>query len=106
VREPDDEPKQRRTGPSALDRTLAHTVRVLRLLTALALVGLIVWIARTPGPRTSVADFLDQAGRAADEPLGETVQILGGPPDAVSSSLIGSWSSCRSSGFASSIPRR
>ena len=29
------------------------------------------------------ADFLDQAGRALDEPLGETVQLLGGPADAV-----------------------
>jgi len=79
----DEEPPRPRKGPSVLDRALSRTVRVLRLVTALALVGMIVWIARTPGPRARVADFLDQAGRAIDEPIGETVQLLGGPADAV-----------------------
>jgi hypothetical protein len=53
---------------------------VLRLFTALALIGLLAWIGLTR--RGALSDLADRMARAEDEPIADTVEALGGPRDA------------------------
>lgn len=65
-----------------IDRGLVRLVTAMRVVTLSALVGAMVWVARTPAMSSMLRDTFDALLRDPAEPLAETLAVLGGEPGA------------------------